>query len=137
MPVAFYKVPFSVEAKPGGEAELVPPESLRDLSYGVVLVQEGAMEGIVRAEGSQSALKRVEESGGVRRLDGGEVEELRKSYATPKTKRKLRMKPQPTEEDEFASDDFETDEAGNRVVETVQTVRSGFYLIDVPLVSSP
>ena len=60
---------------------------------------------------------------------------LQASYPKPKIKQKYRMQSQIQEAGETvpAAGLFEVDQAGNKIVDTFQTVRAGFYLIDVPV----
>jgi hypothetical protein len=61
------------------------------------------------------------------------MEALKKSYPVPKLKQKYRS-PSPAEM-ETSGEPFALDDRGNRIIETWQTVRSGFYLIDVPVLT--
>ena len=56
---------------------------------------------------------------------------------TAKLKQKYRMHTQIEGRDiaESEGDAFEVDDQGHRIIETFQTIRSGFYLIDVPVLS--
>lgn len=59
----------------------------------------------------------------------------RKNYPQPKQKSKFRMKSQVLKQREAAEQD-ELDEKGSKIIDTIQTVRSGFYLIDVPIIAA-
>lgn len=170
MPVAFFQVPLSVQPKSGGTAEILVPEVLRDLNYGFVIVKEGAEEGIVRVDASETDLEKITGDANCTRLDSETMKALYDSYPQPKLKQQYQTKvpipqplpaagealqqaipqppqvageamqlppPQPPQAavgDNIPGQQFETDEQGNPVVITLQTVRSGFYLIDVPIV---
>ncbi len=136
MSVAFFQISLSVQPK-GGEAELVPPKVLQDLNYRFVIVKDGGEEGIVKLEESEAVLKKVEKDKDCKKLTKKQMEALQKKYPQPKLKQKYRMRTQTEEqgETETVSEPFEVDDKGNKIIDTFQTVRSGFYLIDVPIVS--
>ena len=133
MAVAFFQIPLSVKPKAGGEAELVPPQALQDLNYRFVIVKEGGEEGIVKLEESRQVLQKVAEHEDCKKLTERQLEELKQSYPQPKLKQKYRTREQIEEEDEATAEPFDLDDKGNRIFDTFQTVRSGFYLIDVPV----
>ena len=88
-------------------------------------------------ESQEAVFNEIEKEKGCKRLTARQVQAVRKSYAEPKLKEKFRMRSQvqrpgaPAEGEDL----YEIDEKGNRVLDTFQTVRSGFYLIDVPVLS--
>jgi len=134
MPAQFFKIPLSVEPKGGGEAKLVTPKILQDLSYRFVLVKDGGTEGIIQLEESEEILAKIAKNKTCQKLPPQQLEKLKNSYPKPKLKQKYRLRVQSREEEETeASTDeiYEVDEQGNRIIDTFQTVRSGFYLIDV------
>ena len=139
MPVAMFQVQLSVHPTAGGEAELLPPQPLQGLSYHFILVKDGGAEGVIRLEASEALLKQVEKDKACRKLTAKQLATLQASYPPPKLKQKYRLRPPAP--DAHPADAggglFEVDDAGNRVVETLQTVRAGFYLIDVPLTVPP
>lgn len=139
MPVAFFQVTLTVKAKRGGEAELVPPKVLQDMDYQFVIVKEGGAEGIVQIEASETKLKEVGGDKECKLLTARQKEKLQESYPLPKLKKKYRTRSQDQAAGEVASvgGAFEVDEQGQPIVDTLQTVRSGFYLIDVPILTSP
>lgn len=98
MPVAFFQVPLSVQPKSGGTAEILVPEVLRDLNYGFVIVKEGAEEGIVRVDVSETDLKKITGEANCTRLDLASMKALYESYPKPKLKQQYQTKaptPQP------------------------------------------
>lgn len=173
MTVAFFQVPLSVQPKSGGTAEIIVPEVLRDLNYGFVIVKEGAEEGIVRVDVSETDVEKITGEANCTRLDLESMKALYESYPKPKLKQQYQTKasspqplpatgeamqaaiprppqaageamesspfqpPQVAVEESIPRQQFETDEQGNPIVITLQTVRSGFYLIDVPIVEKP
>lgn len=120
MPAAYFQIQLSVQPKSGGEAALIPPPVLQGLDYRFVIVKDGAEEGIAKLDGPDAALKRVAKDKGCKKLTTKQIKTLRARYPKPKIKTKYRAQPQ---------------EAGNKAVDTFQTVRSGFYLIDVPILA--
>ena len=133
MAVAFFQVQLSVQRKEGGEAELVLPQVLQEFNYQFVAVKDGCEEGIIKLDTSESNLKKLEKEKSCKKLTEPQMEALKKSYPVPKLKQKYRS-PSP-EEVETSSEPFPLDDRGNRILETWQTVRSGFYLIDVPVLN--
>lgn len=135
MSIAFFKVPLSVEPKPGGEAEILVPKVLQGLNYAFVIIKEGATEGIVRVETANADLGKIEKTQNCQKLSSKEMNKLYDSYPPPKLKEKYKMglQSQAVGEGETAGGLLETDEQGNPIVIKLQTVRSGFYLIDVPV----
>ena len=130
---AFYRVRLSVRPKGGGKAELVPPNILQDLRYRFVIVKEGGEEGMVRIEEPEAVLETIEQDKDCWKLTARRVEALKKEYPAPKLKKKYRMGLQEHEAGEGRPMDwlFAVDAQGNRILDTLQTIRSGFYLIDV------
>ena len=139
MPVAFFQIPLSVQPKGGGEAELVPPKALQGQNYRFVIVKDGGEEGIVKLEESEALLKKVGKAKDCKKLTKEQMKTLQKNYPRPKLKQKYRMRTQIEErgEAETVGEAFELDDKGNKIINTFQTVRSGFYLIDVPVSPQP
>lgn len=135
MAVAFFQVQLSVQAKEYGEAELVLHEVLPELNYQFVIVKEGGKEGIVKVEASEENLQEIEKNENWKKLTESEMETLKESYPAPKIKQKYRLPTQAESETEESSEPFLVDESGDRLIDTWQTVRSGFYLIDVPVLT--
>ncbi len=135
MPIAFFQVNLSVQPKYGGEAEFFLPEALKDLPCHFVIIKDDGEEGIVKIEQSDAILKEVGKEKSCKKLTAKQMETLRRTYPQPRLKKKYRERI-PTEESnesEPIDDEFEVDNDGNRIIDTFQTVRSGFYLIDVPV----
>ncbi|MFO1434159.1 MAG: hypothetical protein U1F76_29420 [Candidatus Competibacteraceae bacterium] len=136
MTVAFFQIKLSVKPKSGGGAELVPPEALQDVNYRFILVKEGGEEGIVKLDESDEVLGKVVRSADCKELTQEQLESLKQSYPQPKLKQKFRPRQQTQEQGRTTTaeaEPFELDAQGNRLIDTFQTVRSGFYLIDVPV----
>jgi hypothetical protein len=132
MTKSFFQVGVSVEPLAHGQAHLTPVKALKGLNYRFVAVKEGGDEAIVVVEGSDAELKALEKDKSCRKLTPKQAASLRQAYPALKLKKKFRASaPGVTP----VSGPFETDEHGKPIVDTVQTVRSGFYLIDVPLES--
>jgi hypothetical protein len=133
MPENYFQIQLSVKPKEKGEAELVPPKVLQDLNYSFVVVKEGGEEGIVNVDEPDEVIKKIEKDKNCKRLTAKQMETLQKSYPSPRIKRKYRMLP--LLQAGKGSEQFKVDDKGDRVVDTFQTVRSGFYLIDVPILA--
>ena len=132
MPEAFFQVELSVATRVGGEAELVVPAVLNDSKYHFVVVNEGAEEGIIKLEASKKTLERVAGEESCTKLTAAQVKRLERRYPPAKIKQRLRKKARDLEEESGAlAEHFEVDDQGEAIVDTLQTVRSGFYLIDV------
>ena len=128
--MAYFRVPLEVRPVGGGRAELSPPPALEGTGYRFVAVKDGGEEAVIEVDAQQRVLGRVAADGSCTRLSGDEAEALRASYPAPRLKQRrveaMRFEvpsgpepvPGPAAEDRF---------------ETVQTVRCGFYLIDVPV----
>ncbi len=127
MPVVYFQVQLKVQPTSGGDAELAVPSVLRDLNYHFILVKDGGEEGIVAVDESKAALDTIGADKACTKLTTKQADTLRQSYPPPRLKQRFR--PAPAASDEK----FVLDKKGKPVVETVQTVRSGFYLIDVPV----
>ncbi len=127
MAKSLFQVTVSVKPKVGGQAELTPAKSLKGVEYRFVAVKEGGDEAIVMVEGPEAELKALEKDKHCRKLTPKQADTLRHSYPALKVKKKFRLQP--------SGGRYETDENGQPIVDTIQTVRSGFYLIDVPVVS--
>jgi hypothetical protein len=133
MPVKFFQISLTVTSRSGGAAELIPPKPLRELTFEFVLVRQGGEEAIVRVEASEAELKEVEKAKGVKRLTPSQMKKLRDSYPAPALKRKLTMQPTTIGEGTITDNERGVPKRAEMIEQTVQTVRSGFYMIDVPL----
>lgn len=81
-------------------------------------------------------MTKIEKKQGFERLNKKQMQDLQKSYLPLKLKQKYRVRAQTQEEGrEMIGEQFEVDKQGNRVVDTIQTIRSGFHLIDVPILT--
>ncbi len=138
MPAGFFQVKLAVKPKEGGGAELVPPQVLRRLNYHYVIVKDGGEEAIVKVEESSDALKKVEKDKNCVKLSRTEMRSLLDSYPAPKLKQQYRTPADNTQETGGGPSSLavELDGKGERIVDKVQTVRAGFYLIDVPVLTS-
>lgn len=136
MPEKYFQIPLSVQVKSGGNAELVSPKVLHGLNYHFVIVKDGGDKGIISIDEADAVLKEVEENKDCKKLTVKQMKTLQKSYPAPKIKKIYRKRTQILEpgEVETTEEEFEVDEKGNRIIDTAQTVRSGFYLIDVPVI---
>jgi hypothetical protein len=103
------------------------------VQYRFVIVKEGGEEGIVRIEAPDAVLETIERDEDCRKLTARRVEALKKEYPAPKLKKTYRMGLQEHEAGAGRPMDwlFAVDAQGNRMLDTWQTIRSGFYLIDV------
>ena len=138
MPVAFFQIPLSVQPGESGYAGLVPPQAVAGLNYRFVIVKEGGEEAIVQIDAPDAELKQVAADAKCKKLTAKQMEALRKSYPPPKLKRKLRAPVQSRETGEAAAKGPPAvDQPDSMLTNTFQTVRSGFYLIDVPVLAPP
>ena len=137
MSVTFFRIQLSVQPQEGGEAKLKLPNILQELNYQFVIVKDGGEEGIVKVEAPDASLRRIEQDNRCETITPPQVETLKAEYPAPKLKQKYRMLTSSEETDvaEISGEPFAVDEQGDRIVDTWQTVRSGFYLIDVPILS--
>lgn len=133
MAVTFFQVQLLVKQKEAGEAELVLPKVLQEFNPQFIAVKDGGEEGIIKLDTSEANLKKIEKEKSCKKLTESQMDALKKSYPAPKLKQKYRS-PSP-EEMETSREPFALDDRGNRIVETWQTVRSGFYLIDVHILT--
>jgi hypothetical protein len=129
---AFFKVRLTIQPK-GGDAELVTPKVLEDVTWRFAVIKEGGEEGIVTVEGSNAAIANVAKDPACTKLTKDTLETALKAYPTPKLKKKFRPAPSGPP-DTVGGGPVPMDEKGNRIVDTVQSVRAGFYIIDVPVV---
>jgi hypothetical protein len=134
MSEAFFKISLSVESK-GGQALLVPPKVLKNLDFKFIIVKEGGREAIVSVQGSAAKLKNMEKSKDCQKLTSKQVQTLKKTYPPPRLVQRYRLAaPAPPGGKEInVHEQSETDEKGNPIIDTYQTVRCGFHLIDVPV----
>ncbi len=131
----FFQITLSIEPKSNGKAELVSPKVLLELNYQFVIVKDGGNEGIISIDEPDAVLKEVEENKDCKKLTVEQMKISQKSYPAPRIKKIFRKRTQilGPGELETTGEEFEVDEKGNRIIDIVQTVRSGFYLIDVPV----
>jgi len=136
MPVGYFQVKLSLRPTAGGGAELLPPQAIQELPHHFVIVKEGGEEALIRVEASYEILKKLGQET-AKGLEPSELEALRASYPKPKLKSRYRTRPYraAARDGPLGVREFELDEAGNKIVDAVQTVRVGLHLIDVPLVA--
>ncbi len=132
MSEAFFKISLSLESK-GGQTRLAPPKALKDLNFRFVIVKEGGKEAIVSVKGSQTKLKNLEKSKNCQKLTSKQAQALKETYPPPRLKQKYRLRAQVPAGGKGVNvpGQRETDEKGNPFIDTYQTVRCGFHLIDV------
>lgn len=129
----YFQVTLTIQSKNGGMAELVLPKALQGILFDFIIVKEGGSEGIIRVEAAEATIKKIESDSQCKKLTNKQVDSIRKSYPVPKLKQKFRLR-NPADVDPGKPDGlYELDAKGNKIIDTVQTVRSGFYLIDVPV----
>lgn len=131
MPQAHFQVQLSLDTK-SGRPQLLLPEAMNGLEFRCLIVKEGGAEAIVEVEAPADTLKKLEKRDDVKKLTPKQADQLRAGYPAPKLKKKYRLRaaaagaaPSP--------DMYEVDSRGERILDTFQTVRSGFHLIDVPV----
>ena len=134
MATAYLQVPLTVQPK-GGSAELVPPEAVQNLNYHFVAVKDGGTEAIIRLEEPSAVVKEVEQNEDCKKLTAKQVEAVRKSYPSPKLKQQYRVMQRVEMADQDDARDVQPAADEEPIVDTIQTVRAGFYLIDVPVVA--
>jgi hypothetical protein len=127
----YFRVQLALQTLSGGRATLDVPLALRALPHDFVLVNSGGAEAIVRVEQPESVLKALAHETNCTKLTPKQLEETRAGYAAPSLKRRYR----PVDASQ-PSKGYTNDKQGHPIVETVQTVRSGIYLIDVPVVEN-
>jgi len=137
MKPTYFNVPLLLSVIPGRKAELVPPGVLSDLDFKFVRVKENGEEAIIVLEAAEPDLRRVEETPGCVRLTPHRARVLKNRYRAPRIKQKYRVRSVNLSEPAERSDPFERDEWGNRVIDIYQTVRSGIYIIDIPILDGP
>lgn len=129
----YFQVALTVQPKKSGSAELVPPKALQGIPFDFIIVKGDGSEGIIRVEAAEATIKKIEADSQCKKLTDKQVESIRKSYPAPKLKQKFRLRDQADINPGKPDDQYVLDAKGNKIVDTFQTVRSGFYLIDVPV----
>ena len=134
MPVAFFQVKLSVRPSGGGQATLVVPKVLREQPYHFVAVKDGGEEAIIQIDAPKDTLDAIGKDKACTKLTPKQADTLRESYPPARLKQLFRAAaPGAGQATELSTEAYAADEKGNRIVDTIQTVRSGFYLIDVAL----
>jgi hypothetical protein len=129
MATVYFQVQLSVQPTEGGEAKLVVPKVVDALEHKFILVKEGGKEGLIQVEVSATELRKIEKDKHCKKLSKADLDALKKTYPAPKLKQKFHPLP------ESVAGESEIADSDNRPIDTLQTVRSGFYLIDVPIVT--
>lgn len=122
MPEAYFEVDIKFNETGGGRAEIAAPVALAGSKWGYVLVHEAEPKAIVRVEAGSKAHKAIAADPACRSLTDRRLEALKDAYPKPRLKQKYRRPPA-------------SEEVGERTLETFQTVRWKFYLIDVPVLA--
>jgi hypothetical protein len=133
MATGYFQVVLQVRALKSAEAQLLAPRILDGLNFAFVVVKDDGTEGIVRVEEPESELKKIAHSNDCKKLTPKQLTETQAGYPAPRLKYRYGRAKDPVS----GHFDFATDAQGNRVVEAVQTVRAGFYMIDVPVIGQP
>jgi hypothetical protein len=139
MPVAYYQIQLALQPTGGGQAQLAVPEALHELSYQFVIVKDGGEEGIVRVEAPKATLDALAKTESLKKVTEHQVAELRAGYPPPRLRERYRLVATPPADAEVllgsaSVEQVALDDQGQQVLETIQTVRAGFHLIDVPVV---
>lgn len=137
MPTTYIQAKLTVQPT-AGQAELVVPEVLRGLNYRFVIIKDGGEECIVQLDAPAATLENIGQDPACTRLSAKQAKSLLASYPPPRIKRLFRIEA-PTVNDPAAPliEQVALNEQGRQIIDTFQTVRSGFYLIDVSIVASP
>lgn len=120
----YYEVEIQFKETGTGEAEIVVPQVLADREWQYVLVHEGEPKAIVQVEAGAEDHKAIAADAACRSLTKKKMGELKKAYPAPKLKQKYRRV-----EVGLTAEEME----GEPILETLQTVRWRFYLIDIPV----
>lgn len=139
MPTAFFQVRLTVEQAGGGEMRLLPPDVVRSLDFQYVLVNGDGSEAIMQLVAPQQTLKEVDQDERCERLTARQMEALRASYPSPRLRKTYRVQPAVDSGAEAGRPgmQFVLDDQGNRIVDTIQTVRVDNRLIDVRVMDPP
>ena len=140
MAVAYYQIDLSVRPAADGGGAFVIPKVLQTQDYQFILVKDGGKEAVIKMEASSTEIKKVAKDNKCKKVTKTQATKILKDYPAPRLKMKYRqtMITEKTEDDvERMIENFETDKKGKRILDTIQTVRSGFYLIDVPVRAKP
>ena len=136
MAISYFEIQLSVKPKAGGEAELFLPKALQSQDYQFVMVREGGQEGVIRLDAPTDVAKKIAKDKKCNKLSQKKMEKVLESYPPPRLKKKFRVKVLDADAEEIAGDDrFELDKKGKPIIDTFQTIRSDFYLIDVPIMA--
>lgn len=136
MAKSYFEVKLSVKPEGGGAARLVIPNVLQRLDYQFVMVQEGGREGVILLDESTDTAKKVARDKKCKKLTKKQMEKVLAGYPPPRLKKKFRFRELNAKaEDLDVADQFEVDKKGEHIVDTFQTIRSDFYLIDVPVLA--
>lgn len=140
MAVAYFQVDLSVRPAGDGGAAFVIPKVLQTQNYQFVLVKEGGAEGVVEIEASAAEIKKVDADKKCKKVSKKQAEKIIKDYPAPRLKKKYRQSIEAGKTKtavEHLTEPFEIDKNGKRTIDTFQTVRSDFYLIDIPVILKP
>lgn len=136
MAKSYFEVQLSVKPKGGGEAKLVVPKVLQRRDYQFVMVEDGGQKGVIRLDATTVDAKKIARDKKCKKLTQKQMDKVLEGYPQPRLKKKFRLKGPDAESEEIAgADQFELDKKGNRIVDTFQTIRSDFYLIDVAVIA--
>jgi hypothetical protein len=138
MSTAYFQIPVSIQSDPDATARLAPPRALTNLDLHYIRVDERRLKAIVRMSAPKERLQEVVEDQRNQELTQEQVASALNDYPPPRLKTKYRVLAQLRAADEGNGeaqviDPFVLDDQGNRITDTFQIVRSGFYLIDVPV----
>ncbi len=140
MVTAYFRVDLLVNPLTGGQAELVVPKTLEGHDYRFIIVKDGAEEAIIQLKAPSDFIKQVEKDKKCKKLTKEEMTKLMESYPRPRIKKKFQEKVEKIngegETPTFVKV-FELDTSGNKIVDTVQTVRAGIHMIDVSVLTTP
>jgi hypothetical protein len=136
MPESIFQVRLSIN-KSARRTELAFPDILHDVEFHCLIVKEEGGEALIKVNASTEVVKKIEKHKDCMKLTPKQMEQLRDSYPAPRLKKKYRLRTMP--ENQVGSDTtidiYELDAQGKKIIDTFQTVRSGFYLFDVPISS--
>jgi hypothetical protein len=125
----YYEVDIQFRETGTGQAEIIVPQVLTAKAWHYVQIHGDGQKALVEVDASDDEQAAIAADNAIRSLTKGQVTERQKAYPAPKLKRRY-----PERTAQLIAEEGKVEGAtGAPVLETFQTVRWRFYLIDVPV----
>lgn len=126
----YFEIHVELRETDDGRVDVGVPTALEGSSWTFVLLDERRGKALVELETGSADAEALQADGAVREIPGEELAEVAGNYRSPCIKQEY-------EDEQAGEDEPEAEEPPAARLLTLQTIRSGFHLADVPVNAEP